>query len=494
MTVTNCAKRSVNLTIAVLCLSTVIACPAAQADVQPLPQPLTDADFLWDGSPDPALVTLGQNLFFDPILSGNRNISCGTCHDPSLGTGDGLALGIGEGGHGAGQARKTQDGVIGRVPRNAQPLYNIGAKSYTRMFHDGRLEPDPLETFPSGFWSPAREHLPAGLPNALTAQAMFPVLSPIEMAGQKGENPVATAVAEDRLNDAWDLIAGRLSDDPEYQRFFEETFGPGEISFSQAALALAAFQSVAFRSEGSPFHQALASSDFSELSADARRGMDLFFGSAGCAECHSGPLLTDHNFHAIAMPQIGPGKGHGSDASFWRTSGFMDRLEDEGRYRVTFEVEDLFRFRTPSLVNVALTGPWGHSGAYDTLEDVVRHHVDPLQSLETYALPSLPLIDDVIEQTGKGSTLIFRTLNPARRTAFDVRDGFVQGSDRLRGRIAEANELMPKPIADNEVAAIVAFLNALTDPAMTDLSELIPTSLLSGLPPQPKRLRKGKIE
>ncbi len=334
MTLTYCAKRSAKLIISILYLTTVIACTAARADVQPLPPPLTDTDFLWDGNPDQALVTLGQNLFFDPVLSGNRNISCGTCHDPSLGTGDGLALGIGEGGQGAGQKRETKDGVIGRVPRNAQPLYNIGAKSYTRMFHDGRLEPDDQKTFPSGFWSPAREHLPAGLPNALTAQAMFPVLSPIEMAGQKGENPIATAVAEDRVTDAWDLIAERLGGISGYQHLFEEAFGPDQITFSQAAEALAAFQSVAFRSEGSPFHRALASSDFSGLSESSQRGMDLFYGSAGCAECHEGPLLTDHEFHAIAMPQIGPGKGHGKDTSFWRASGFMDRLEDEGRYRV----------------------------------------------------------------------------------------------------------------------------------------------------------------
>ncbi|NOE18468.1 hypothetical protein GS634_10115 [Ruegeria atlantica] len=176
MTLTYCAKRSAKLIISIFYLTMVIACTAARADVQPLPPPLTDTDFLWDGNPDEALVTLGQNLFFDPILSGNHNISCGTCHDPSLGTEDGLALGIGEGGQGAGLKRETKDGVIGRVPRNAQPLYNIGARSYTRMFHDGRLEPDDQKTFPSGFWSPAREHLPAGLPNtpSLTAQSRPP--------------------------------------------------------------------------------------------------------------------------------------------------------------------------------------------------------------------------------------------------------------------------------------------------------------------------------
>ncbi len=175
-----------------------------------LPPPLTDANFLHDGAPDPVLVDLGRDLFFDPILSGNRNISCGTCHDPARGTGDGLALSFGEGGAGFGPGRRSGTGITGRVPRNAQPLYNIGAREYASMFHDGRLEPDPANTFVSGFWSPAREDLPEGLDSLLAAQAMFPVLSPVEMAGVTGSNPVATAVADDRVGDAWDLLADRL--------------------------------------------------------------------------------------------------------------------------------------------------------------------------------------------------------------------------------------------------------------------------------------------
>ena len=88
--------------------------------------------------------------------------------------------------------------------------------------------------------------------------------------------------------------------------------------------------------------------------------MRLFYGKADCASCHSGAFQTDHDFHAIAMPQLGPGKG----------DGFRGR-EDFGRERVTGDPTDRFRFRTPTLRNVALTGPWGHTGAYATLEAVV---------------------------------------------------------------------------------------------------------------------------
>lgn len=466
------------------------------ASDETLPPPLRDEDFHFDGEPDEALVALGRDLFFDPILSGNRNISCGTCHDPARGTGDGVALSIGEGGVGFGPERRTTDGVTSRVPRNAQPLYNIGARSYRSMFHDGRLEPDPENTFASGYWSPERENLPQGLDTLLAAQAMFPVLSSVEMAGQKGENPVATAVAEDRAGDAWAILAERLSQIPAYAERFSQAFAdidtPSDLTFVHAARALAAFQTAAFRSTGSPFDRAMAAGDPSVMGAAAARGWSLFSGKAGCARCHSGPLLTDHAFHAIAVPQIGPGKGHGQDKSYWRASGFSDRLEDEGRYRVSYAAQDLFAFRTPSLRNVALTGPWGHDGAFATLEGMVRHHLDPAASLAAYVAQAQLPLDRVIEQTGRGSALRFRPLNPARRGAFALRDQWVQSSPALRGRIAEANALAPVSLREDEIADLMAFLNALTDPTATDRSDLIPARVPSGLPPQPDPKTTGQ--
>ena len=454
-----------------------------------LPPPLTDADFLHDGAADPALVALGRDLFFDPILSGNRAIACGTCHDPRPGTGDGVALGFGEGGAGEGPARRSGTGVTARVPRNAQPLWNVGAREYRSFFHDGRLEPDPARTFPSGVWSPAREHLPPGLDSLLAAQAMFPVLSPVEMAGVKGSNPVATAVAEDRVGDAWALLAARLRDVPGYaaqfQAAFPEVDGPDDIAFPHAARALAAFQAEAFRSTASPFDAALAAGDLAGLGPEAAAGAALFFGDAGCASCHSGPLLTDHGFHAIAVPQIGPGKGHGADTTYFAASGFPDRLEDEGRYRVTYDPEDLFRFRTPSLRNVALTGPWGHSGAFDDLEAMVRHHLDAVASLDAYAPPDLPPVERVVTRRGRGSALLFEPLNPARAAAFAARDGFVQASPALRGRIAAAAEIAPVALTEAEIGQLMAFLDTLTDPTARDRSDLVPRRVPSGLAPQP---------
>ena len=477
----------------------ILSNPSVASDPLNLPRPLGDDDYLLGGSPPTLKSELGRHLFFDPILSGNRNISCGTCHDPATGTGDGLTLGIGEGGNGIGQKRRTVDGVTGRVPRNAQPLYNLGALEYTSMFHDGRLEPDSLNTFESGFWSPAREQLPSGLNSLLAAQAMFPVISPVEMAGQKGENAVTNAVADDRLagvDGAWDILAQRLREIPEYASLFIDAFSDvktaSDISYVHAANALAAFQSVAFRSDRSPFDDFLAGEN-SALSDSERAGMDLFYGSAGCSGCHSGPLLTDHKFHAIAMPQIGPGKGHGRDTTYWRAAGFSERLEDEGRFRVTFESDDLFRFRTPSLRNVALTGPWGHAGAFRSLETIVRHHLNPTASLEEYdtatSQSALPVLDNIVERTAERSSLSFTPLNPARQEVFDLRDFWIAKSRNLRSRISEANELESVELSEAQIFDLVAFLNALTDPSAQTTMVEIPEQVPSGLTPQPQPAR-----
>jgi cytochrome c peroxidase len=212
--------------------------------------------------------------------------------------------------------------------------------------------------------------------------------------------------------------------------------------------------------------------------------MDLFYGEAGCANCHAGPFQSDQGFHAVAMPQIGPGKGDGANDSYWRATGFPARLEDYGRYRVTFDAADLYKFRTPSLRNVELTGPWGHDGAYATLEAVVRHMLDPVANLESYGFEQAILAkpEAVIAASGSGAALRFDPVNPARLADYRRRDGWVQGNPGLRAAIAGANELPSVALDDDEVAGLVAFLGALTDPTSRDLEHLVPAAVPSGLP------------
>ncbi|MCA9955659.1 MAG: hypothetical protein KC434_13110, partial [Anaerolineales bacterium] len=108
-------------------------------------------------SPDAAKVALGQMLFFDKILSGNRDISCATCHHPTQGSGDGLTVSIGTGGVGLGPARQIGYGRS-FIPRNAPEVFNRGAAEWVTMFWDNRV------SLQDGvFHTPAGEQLPAGL-------------------------------------------------------------------------------------------------------------------------------------------------------------------------------------------------------------------------------------------------------------------------------------------------------------------------------------------
>ena len=318
-----------------IALAAVLTFTAQRVDINidrdTLPKATTNADYYENGAPSPEKVELGRLLFFDKILSGNKNISCATCHHPTQASADGLALGFGEGANGLGTDRAPgtteHDAVHERVPRNAPALFNLGAREFTVMFHDGRVEADTAGYYEGGFITPAKWKLPQGLDNVLAAQAMFPVTSPTEMAGQKGENPVADAISLNRAagpNGAWAIIAKRLQGIPEYVALFEAAFpeqikSKEDITFVLVANAIAAFETTAFRADDSAFDRYLREED--QLSPSATRGMDLFYGKAQCSTCHAGTFQTDHNFYAIAMPQIGPGKADGRDATYWRYTG-----------------------------------------------------------------------------------------------------------------------------------------------------------------------------
>lgn len=439
MCVVCCAQfgQSADMRHLILLLS---VCPAAlMADV---PAPVTDADYAPVRFEE---AMLGRDLFYDPILSGNREVSCATCHHPSLGTADGLSLGIGDGGIGLGPERVADPDNMpqDRIPRNAPALFNLGAHEFTRLFHDGRIEVDA--TRPGGIRTPLDADMAVGFASLLSAQTMFPVLSPDEMAGHYSENDVSRAVRQGVITGeggAWDIIAKRVAAIPAYAQAFDVVYPDRpEVAFTDISNAVAAFMAWEWRSDTAPFDAVLRGE--MTLAGDAAAGMDLFYGEAGCAACHAGPFLTDQQFHAVGAPQIGPGKA----------AAFEDHARDEGRFRVTGHAGDLYAFRTPSLRNVLETGPYGHAGGHSDLAEFLRAHTDPLSALASYDLAQATL---------------------PKLAVADLVEDFAP--------IAAAVTMPVVPLSDGDIAVLVAFLGTLSDPVSKSGRLGIPVTVPSGLP------------
>ncbi len=408
------------------------------ADVTPLaPLPVQD----------PALVALGRVLMFDKVLSGNRDVSCATCHDPANHSSDAQSLSIGTGGTGSGAGRSL--GTARQfVSRNAQDLFNRGDPAFTSMFWDGRVARDGA----GDFQTPAADALPSGLSGPLAAQAMFPVFTRLEMRGHPGDRdrfgaPNELAVmADDDFAGVWRGLMRRLLAIDGYVALFQAAYPAvpsDQLGFQHAANAIAAFETEAFASTGSPFDDYLRGAN-KALSPEAKRGALLFFGEAGCGQCHRGPELSDQEFHNIAVPQLGPGFAPAPP-------------EDYGHGGITGSDDERYTFRTPPLRNVALTAPYMHDGAYTTLEAAVRHYRDVSESLTGY--------DDQV-------------LRP------ELQGTYLNDPGQLEAILQTLDDRVATPISltETEVGDLAEFLRSLTDPAAADLGHLVPAEVPSGLP------------
>ena len=393
-----------------------------------------------------AQVALGRALFFDPVLSGNRDIACATCHHPSTSFADGLSLAIGTGGTGLGPTRQL-GASRPFVPRSAPTVINAGLGFY-QLFWDGRLTGFPQGGFiiePNGVL-PSVSHI-------LAAQALLPVLNRDEMRGLAGDtdrfgepNELA-AIADGQNGAVWSAVMQRLMAIPQYATLFTAAFpttAPGQYTFMQAAQALGAFQIAELTRTGSPFDRYLARDD-AALTTPEKRGALLFFGRAQCSSCHSGPLLGGNNIANVGVPQLGPGVGAAAPLDLGRGGVFPDQPFYE------------FAFRVPALRNVELTAPYFHDGAYPTLEAVVRHYNDVPASLQNF---------DVTQ------------VAPALRT---MHHGDAATIDRMM-RTLDFRLRAPLNLTDQDQADLAAFLRSLTDPAARDLNALRPATVPSGLP------------
>ncbi|MDA0833813.1 MAG: cytochrome-c peroxidase [Planctomycetota bacterium] len=169
-----------------------------------------------------------------------------------------------------------------------------------------------------------------GRAESLEAQALEPIASP------------------DEMNQNLDDLERELNDISGYKRQFQDVFGT-TVTRDGIAKALAAFQRTLI-TKPSPFDRYLAG-DKNALKADEIRGLELFRGAAGCIRCHHGPLLSDSKFYRLGVS-----------------------FRDVGLAGVTQNPEDKGKFRTPTLRNIADTGPYMHNGSMETLDDVVTFY------------------------------------------------------------------------------------------------------------------------
>jgi len=412
---------------------------------------------------DDPLVVLGKHLFFSKSLGGDFTSSCASCHHPLLGGADALTLPVGVEAVdpdllGPGRVQlSTAIGYDGgpNVPRNSPTTFNIVLYKQS-LFWDGRVQ----RHSDGGIFTPDSAGPTASDPNAgptlTAAQARFPVTSEDEMKSHSFESGSTRAVLRGHLGariGRYGMGAGEIPDDwlPLFRAAFATPLGTAQelIHYDTIALALAAYQE-------SQFFAANAWSRFAigipgALTAQQKRGALLFlrdpaYGGAGCISCHSGDFFTDEEFHILAFPQIGRGKGD--------LNGQGSPTQDWGRARVTGAPSDRFKFRTPTLLNVELTAPYGHSGAYDSLADAVRHHLDPVGMNAIYNWT----------QADPG-TQVFDLIQNTQEATQALLSARAAGASRLPQGVSLTNA---------ELSDLLAFLQALTDPRLRDPAFLEP--------------------
>lgn len=278
-----------------------------------------------DNSITPDKVALGKLLFYDPILSGNKDVACVTCHHPNFGYAEFKDISIGVNGKGlSGRRVFNTPNDIPFVKRNAHTVLNTAYNGITKK---GKYNPENAPMF----WD-SREL-------SLEDQALAPIKSMEEMRGR--------TIPEEAI---LDTVVNRLKNIPEYQDLFKKAFpSSSEITSDLVAKSIATFERT-LSSSNSRFDQYLAG-DESALSMGEKEGFELFK-KAGCIHCHNGPMFSDYKMHVLSVPDND--KLRESDDGFEKTYGF----------------------RTPTLRNLRFTAPYMHNGKFKELQDVLEFYED----------------------------------------------------------------------------------------------------------------------
>jgi cytochrome c peroxidase len=266
-------------------------------------------------------IALGKALFWDPILSGNKDVACASCHHPSFGFSDGLDLSIGVNGTGLGTARRfLLPNSIPFAKRNSMSIINT---AFNGMNTGGSYDPVTAAMF---FDNRTR---------SLELQSLEPMKSMEEM---RGNSILPTAIL--------DTVVARLKGVPQYAQLFSDAFGTTDAVTSQnLGKAIASYERTVV-STNSPYDQYIRGNT-SAMTAAQIQGMTVFT-TNGCIKCHSGPMFSDYQLHVLSVPD---------NAKLPTDAG-------NGTYA----------FRTPSLRNLSLTAPYMHSGVFTDLNQVLNFY------------------------------------------------------------------------------------------------------------------------
>lgn len=322
------AARLGSLVVATALLIGVVACqkdgqnatPANDLAALPLVAPASA-----NNASSPEKIALGRALFWDPVLSGGKDVSCATCHHPATGYADALDLSIGANGQGQGAARRFRaPNDIPFVKRNSPTVLNAAFNGLTAA---GNVDPDLAPMF----WD--------GRAKSLETQSLMPVATLEEMRGHQYAEGVAL-----------DSVVARLRRLPTYAALFTGAFAePSPVTAINIGKALACFERTLVATD-SRFDDYMRGNQ-AALSSQEVAGLNAFVAS-GCAKCHNGPMLSDYQMHILGVADNG--KNAASDAG----------------------VNGTYAFRTPSLRNVALTAPYMHNGTIRDLTGVLNFY-DP---------------------------------------------------------------------------------------------------------------------
>lgn len=324
----------------------------------------------------PTKESVGKSLFFDTNLSSNKNQSCSTCHDPEHGFADPDVSDI---------APVSEGSVAGRFGNRNAPTVAYASfipifKSNVTVTADGTAS-----NFEGGQFLDGRR-------NSLKAQAKDPFLNPVEM-NNADKSAVVTQVQKASYANDFKTLYGTT--------VFEDV----DIAYDNIADAIAAFEK---SPEVNPFDSKfdLVMSGDALFNASEQRGFDLFKGGkAKCSECHTvkeadeKTIFTDFRYFNIGTPI----NAHNPSGNVFPDNGLGS---SERTPVVANASNEIGKFRTPTLRNVALTAPYMHNGAYKTLKEVITHYDVTVANFELgFSLYSPEVATNIAKELKLGSLM-----------------------------------------------------------------------------------------